>query len=82
MLALIRDGIAGEERQLFGGDVEFDVREPFQTEQLEWLDGQGTVSRMVELRTMLGTANDDLLLSSCSVLTGTILCTVVCSSNH
>ena len=59
LLALVRDGIASEERQLFGGDVEFDVREPLQPEVLDWLAGQGTVSRMVEMRTMLGTQNDD-----------------------
>ena len=59
LLALIRDGIASEERQLFGGDVEFDVREPLQPEVLEWLGQQGTVSRMVEMRTMVGTQNDD-----------------------
>ncbi len=59
LLALIRDGIANEERQLFGGDVEFDVREPLQPEVLDWLDGQGTVSRLVEMRTMLGTENSD-----------------------
>lgn len=59
LLTLVRDGIASEERQLFGGDVEFDVREPFDSEVLDWLAGQGTVSRMVEMRTMLGTADDD-----------------------
>lgn len=59
LLSLIRDGIAAEERQLFGGDVEFDVREPFQPEVLDWLDGQGTVSRIVEMRTMVGTQDED-----------------------
>ena len=55
LLALIRDGIANEERQLFGGDVELDVREPLDNDALNWLDQQGTVSRLTELRTMLGT---------------------------
>ena len=54
LLALIRDGIASEERQLFGGDVEFDVREPLSSEALEWIGNRGTVSRLTELRTMLG----------------------------
>ena len=58
LLALVRDGIASEERQLFGGDVELDVREPLDNEALEWLAGQGSVSRLTELRTMLGTLND------------------------
>ncbi len=59
LLALIRDGIASEERQLFGGDVELDVRQPLDTETLNWIDEQGTVSRLTELRTMLGTEDDD-----------------------
>ncbi len=54
LLALIRDGIASEERQLFGGDVELDVREPLSDEALEWIRSRGTVSRLTELRTMLG----------------------------
>ena len=56
LLALIRDGIAGEERQLFGGDVELDVREPLDSEALAWISDRGTVSRLTELRTMLGSA--------------------------
>jgi len=59
LLALIRDGIASEERQLFGGDVELDVREPLGPQALAWITEQGTVSRLTELRTMLGTAEDD-----------------------
>lgn len=55
LLALVRDGIASEERQLFGGDVELDVRKPIDNEELEWIRGHGTVSRLTELRTMLGT---------------------------
>ncbi len=58
LLALIRDGIASEERQLFGGDVELDVREPLNNEELEWIAGQGVVSRLTEMRTMLGTDDD------------------------
>ena len=54
LLALIRDGIAGEERQLFGGDVELDVREPLDSKALAWISDRGTVSRLTELRTMLG----------------------------
>lgn len=57
LLALVRDGIAAEERQLFGGDVEFDVREALSDEQLTWIGERGTVSRLVELRTMAGTSD-------------------------
>ena len=59
LLALVRDGIAGEERQLFGGDVEIDVRDPLNEVELAWVDEQGTVSQLIELRTMLGTEDDD-----------------------
>lgn len=59
LLALIRDGIAGEERQLFGGDIELDVREPLSEEVLTWISKQGTVSRLTELRTMLGNQDGD-----------------------
>ncbi len=59
LLALIKDGIAGEERQLFGGDVELDVREPLSPETLAWVSERGTVSRLTELRTMIGTQDDD-----------------------
>jgi putative ABC transport system permease protein len=55
LLALVRDGIASEERRLFGGDVELDVRDPLTQTELEWIDERGTVSRLLELRTMAGT---------------------------
>jgi len=58
LLALIRDGIASEERQLFGGDVELDVREPLDDETLNWIAGHGVVSRLTELRTMMGTEDE------------------------
>jgi len=59
LLALVRDGIASEERELFGGDIEFDVREPLDANALDWIAARGTVSRLTELRTMLGTDDDD-----------------------
>jgi len=59
LLALVRDGIASEERQLFGGDVELDVRDPLSPDVLAWIDEQGSVSRLTELRTMLGTEDDE-----------------------
>jgi len=59
LLALVRDGIASEERQLFGGDVELDVREPLNNEALAWLSQQGAVSRLTELRTMVGSAQGE-----------------------
>ncbi len=59
LLALVRDGIASEERQLFGGDVELDTREPLDPNALAWITKRGTVSRLIELRTMLGTINEE-----------------------
>ena len=59
LLALVRDGIANEERQLFGGDIEIEVREPLDSDVLEWIDARATVSRLIELRTMLGTNDDE-----------------------
>ena len=59
LLALVRDGIASEERQLFGGDIEVEVREPLDAAALEWIDARGTVSRLIEFRTMLGTNDDE-----------------------
>ncbi len=59
LLTLIRDGIAAEERQLFGGDIKLDVREPLDNAILTWISEQGTVSRLTELRSMLGTVDGD-----------------------
>ena len=59
LLALVRDGIASEERQLFGGDVEIEVREPLDDAVLDWVETRGTVSRLIEFRTMLGTDDDE-----------------------
>ncbi len=55
LLALVRDGIAHEERRLFGGDVELDVRAPLKRAELDWINRHGTVSRLLEIRTMAGT---------------------------
>lgn len=59
LLALVRDGIASEERQLFGGDVELEVREALDEKALNWIQTRGAVSRLIELRTMLGTQDDE-----------------------
>ena len=59
LLALVRDGIASEERQLFGGDIEVEVREPLDRQALEWIKTRGTVSRLIEFRTMLGTNDNE-----------------------
>lgn len=59
LLALVRDGIASEERQLFGGDIELEARQPLSEAAIDWIESRGTVSRLIEFRTMLGTHDDE-----------------------
>ena len=55
LLQQIRGGLEGQQRDLFGGDLELRDRAPIGDHQLDWLNSRGTVSRLLELRTMLGT---------------------------
>jgi len=55
LLQIIRDGFQQQERNLFGGDLRISQRESISDEQLSWLSKTASVSRLVELRTMLGT---------------------------
>ena len=59
LLQLVRGGLAEQERQLFGGDLQVSHREALAADELAWLDEHGSVSRLLELRTMLGTADGD-----------------------
>ena len=59
LLGLVREGLAAEERELFGGDLQVSDRQALDEAALEWLETRGTVSRLLELRTMLGTAAGD-----------------------
>ncbi len=58
LLQLVRGGLADQQRSLFGGDVLLSDRAPISEEQRAWLDGNGTVSLLQELRTMMGTDDD------------------------
>lgn len=51
--------LLADTRALFGGDVEVRTRAPLSDELRAWVEAQGTVSRMVEFRTMLMTAAGD-----------------------
>lgn len=57
----VSDALRADARLLFGGDVEVESARPLAPEPLAWMQtpGQGaaTVSRLVEMRTMLLTAN-------------------------
>jgi putative ABC transport system permease protein len=44
-------------RQLFGGDLEVRHRAPLSAPELEWMAARGSVARLVQLRTMLRTAD-------------------------
>ena len=55
MLQLVRDGFDQQERNLFGGDIQVSQREAVSDEQAAWLEQNATVSRLLELRTMMGT---------------------------
>lgn len=49
----VADGLRNDARLIFGGDVEVQATQPLPSEALEWMQLNGTVSRVVELRTML-----------------------------
>ncbi len=58
----VADALRADARLLFGGDVEVEYQQPLPPEVLAWMGapGQGaaTVSRLIELRTMLRSADD------------------------
>ena len=58
LLQQISTGLLADTRTLFGGDIEVEQRYPLNSEQLAWLQNHGTVSRLIELRTMLRTEDD------------------------
>ncbi len=49
----VGDALLDDTRALFGGDVEVRSRAPLGDDVRAWMDANGTVSRMVEFRTML-----------------------------
>ena len=59
LLELVRGGLATQARQLFGGDVQVSARSELEPAQLAWLEANGEVSRLLELRTMLGSEAGD-----------------------
>lgn len=59
LLQLVRDGFAQQERLLFGGDVQVSQRQAITPEQQQWLEDNAQISRLLELRTMMGTEAGD-----------------------
>lgn len=53
----VADALRSDARLLFGGDVEVQYQQPLPAEVRSWMAQTATVSRMVELRTMLLTAS-------------------------
>ncbi len=51
----VADALRHDARQLFGGDVEVETARPLPAAALAWMQQRGTVSRVVELRSMLRT---------------------------
>ena len=59
LLQIVRDGFSQQERHLFGGDLRISQRQNISSAQQEWLTNNAQVSRLLELRTMLGTPEGD-----------------------
>jgi len=59
LLQLVRDGFELQQRNLFGGDLQISQRQPITEPQQDWLQENAEVSRLLELRTMLGTLDGD-----------------------
>jgi putative ABC transport system permease protein len=53
----VADALQNDARQLFGGDLNIENSQPLSPEVLAWMGERGTVSRVVELRTMLRLAD-------------------------
>ena len=72
LLQLVRDGFEQQERNLFGGDLQVSQRQQISESQKNWLAQNAQVSRVLELRTMLGTRSVNQFLQE--VLTSVIEC--------
>ena len=64
MYRLVGDGLLADTRQLLGGDLQVSSNRPqrLPDEAVEWISARGKVSQLIELRTMLGTPQDDFVL--------------------
>jgi putative ABC transport system permease protein len=53
----VADALRHDARLIFGGDVEVESPQPLPADALAWMQARGTVSRVIELRTMLRLEN-------------------------
>ncbi|MGS5086296.1 ABC transporter permease [Hydrogenophaga sp. A37] len=53
----VADALRHDARLIFGGDVEVESPQPLPADALAWMQARGTVSRVIELRTMLRLAS-------------------------
>lgn len=51
----VADALSNDARQIFGGDVEIEAPAALSADTLEWMQQRATISRVIELRTMLRT---------------------------
>lgn len=58
----VAESLRSDARQLFGGDLEVEDQQPLDAAVLDWMNARGSVSRLVELRTMLRPASGNAQL--------------------
>jgi len=58
----IRAGLQSDSRKLAGGDLQVEARSRLPEEAINWMRESGKVSLLIELDTMMGTANGDFQL--------------------
>lgn len=54
----VSDALRADVRLLFGGDVELEAQQPLSADLVQWIRDRGTVSKVVEMRTMLMTESE------------------------
>src|SRR5210317_1459831 len=58
---VVSAGLLADTRMLLGGDLEVDSNTPLPPEALAWIEQNGDLSLVIELDTMLGTADGNFL---------------------
>ncbi|NND92856.1 MAG: FtsX-like permease family protein [Granulosicoccus sp.] len=59
LLQLVQGSFQTQQRFLFGGDLQVSQRSPVSDTQLRWMNDNADVSRLLELRTMMGTESGE-----------------------